>query len=174
MMKVLIGILLVCTIACNTANAKTVYKKTNTDGSVQYSDLPFPDAIAITIKQSNQTTLPAVNFKPNTTSANNVTKANYQLQISSPENGATIRNNNGDFTIMVQTTTSLSPSINFQLFLNNTPYGEPSQETVFKLKNIDSGEIKIKVQLQDNSGNLLAASPETVIYLHRASIIRAR
>ncbi|NRA71787.1 MAG: hypothetical protein HRU24_12250, partial [Gammaproteobacteria bacterium] len=158
MMKILIGILLVCTIGCNTANANTVYKKINQDGSVQYSDLPFPGAIAITIKQSNQTTLPAVHFKPDTSSANNVTKANYQLKISSPESGATIRNNSGDFTIMVQTTASLSPSINFQLFLNNTPYGEASEDTVFKLKNIDRGEIKIKVQLQDNNGNLLATS----------------
>lgn len=173
MIKILTGILLMTATCYHSAIAQTVYKKVNKDGSVQYSDLPFPGAETITIKKSTQTTLPSVNFKPKF-SQPELAKINHSVQIISPQNGETIRNNSGNFTIMVQTTAMLSSDLKLQLFLNNIPFGEPSEDIVFKVKNVDRGEIKIKYQLQDSYGNILATSPMTVVFLHRARISRAR
>ena len=153
-------------------SADTIYKKVNQDGSVAYSDQPFAGAQAINVTISKQTQLPTTHSLSNrhtTKSAHNALPA-YAIGITSPLNGQTVRNNNGELTIMVQTTPQFDDNYLIQIFINNTPHSEPSQLTVFKLKNIDRGEIKIKVQLLTIDGNILATSPETLVYLHRATV----
>ncbi|CAM5218367.1 hypothetical protein [Alishewanella longhuensis] len=43
--------------------------------------------------------------------------------------------------------------------------------TAFVLRDIDRGEHNIQLELLDQSGKLIATSPLTTFYLHRASLI---
>ena len=150
------------------ATAGTIYKKVNQDGSVSYSDQPFPGSQIVEVTVRQQTQLPTVRSSIRS-SSNKPVLTDYAISIQSPISEQTIRNNSGDLTIMVQTTPAANPKLRVQILVNNTPYLKPSQGTVFKLKNIDRGELKIKAQLLSTSGQVLATSSETLVYLHRAT-----
>jgi len=174
--------LLICTAflvtsGYNCAFAATVYKKTNSDGSISYADLPFTGAVAAEVKLKNVTPLPALTTAPNasapvSSSLQSAVTQNHAITIATPQHQQTVRANDGRLTVMVQTTAPPSNKITIQLFINNSPYGQPSQNTVFEVKNIDRGEVRIKAQLLNKLGNILATSPETVVYLHRATVKR--
>jgi len=157
-------------------HAGTVYKKVNKDGSVEYSDMPFPGAAELTLKDIKaQNTLPSFK-RPSTTNKKSArvqadTKA--AISIQSPSNGETIRNNQGNLTILVQKQGSKNNKYKTQILINGAPVGEPTQASVISIKNINRGEQKIKAQLLSSSGKILATSSETVVFLHRASIIRS-
>jgi hypothetical protein len=174
--RFLTSIVLVIITCYINAAAQTVYKKINTDGSVEYSDQAFAGASAIQITGQNQTQLPApsapVNFTKDPAATTLVPTPNYAIAIQAPQSGQSVRNNSGNLTIVVQTTPKLGKKLKVQLLINNSPLGEPKQQTVFKVKNINRGEVKIKTQLLNSLGNILATSSETVVYLHRVSIIR--
>jgi len=169
-----IAIVIVLLFACiQSANAYTVYKKVNKDGSVQYSDKPFPGAIKVKLPPIN-TQDPKIkqpDFTPQINQPQN-SKKNASIEIISPNNGDSIRDNAGNLTIMVQKQLPNKKTYSTQLLINDEPYLKPFKGTVLKLKNMDRGIIKIKVQLQNSSGNVLATSSETVVYMHRASVIR--
>ena len=155
--------------------AGTIYKKVNKDGSTEYSDQPFNGAKPVEITISNPTQLPSLppQQHSNTPPESPAIQTDYTISIQSPASQQSIRSNNGDLTIMVQTTPELTAKLKIQLFINNVPYGEPSQQTVFNVKNIDRGEVKIKAQLLTSLGNVLATSSEAIVYLHRATVRRA-
>lgn len=178
-LRALTSVLILLTMLLATALAGTLYKKTNADGSVEYSDKPFAGATAVETQQSNQASLPALPRPDNQTESrqdplpDSTLSQDYAISIQSPVSQQSIRSNNGDLTIMVQTTPKLTPALKVQLLINNSPYGQPSQDTVFKLKNLDRGQVKIKAQLIDNNGNVLATSSEAIVYLLRVAVKRA-
>lgn len=170
----LLSSLLLSSIA---VSATTVYKKINEDGSVEYSDKPFPGAKPLKLKNiSDQTTLPVPTppSKLSPATPNKAAKVTYDIAITSPAQGATIRNNQGNFTVLVQKKGEARKRYKSRVFVNGVPVGSASQDAVFNIKNADRGELKIKAQLLSSSGKVLATSNETVVYLHRATSIRAR
>ncbi len=171
----LLFIALVTLLLCLNVQAGTVYKKVNKDGSVEYSDKPFKDAKAVIIPNQQQSQLPSLApvIIP-TYKHSNKTNASNKITITMPKHGATIRNNNGNFTIMVQKVTKTKQQPYTQISINGIAYKKPSQGNVFKVKNIDRGEVTIQAKLLNNSGNVLATSLETVIYLHRVSNIKVK
>lgn len=153
-------------------NAYTVYKKVNEDGTIEYSDQPFPGSI--------EAQLPPVNtqdaqFSPPVSSSHVTEPVSIKssINIISPSNGDSIRSNPGEFTIMVQKEVPDDESYLTQVLINNKPYLKPFKGTVFKVKDMDRGVIKIKVQLQSSLGNILATSKEIIVYMHKATINRA-
>jgi len=161
----------------STVFAGTVYKKTNSDGSISYADQPFTGAVATEVKLKNNTPLPKLTTTPNisastSSSLQSVVAQSHAIAITRPQHQQTVRANDGQLTIVVQATPRPSKNLKIQLFINNSPYDQPSQHTVFNLKNIDRGEVRIKAQLLNKLGNILATSQETVVYLHRATVKR--
>jgi len=173
MSKFIVVVVAIMIALIGSANAYTVYKKVNKDGSVQYSDKPFPGAIKVKLPPVN-TQDPIIkqpDFEPPTNQAQDK-KVNASIDIITPNNGDSVRDNAGNLTIMVQKQLPDKKTYLTQLLINDRPYSKPFKGTVLKVKNMDRGIIKIKVQLQNSSGNVLATSSETVVYMHRASVIR--
>lgn len=154
-------------------SAFTVYKKVNKDGSVSYSDKAYPGSIKIQLPPINtqdpQVKQPVI--ESTITKSNE--KVSASIDIITPSNGDTVRNNAGNLTIMVQKRLSDKKQYLTQLLINDKPYLKPFKGTVFKMKNVDPGIINIKAQLQNRSGNVLATSSETVVYMHRATVNRS-
>jgi len=162
--------------ACQLA-AETVYKRINKDGSIQYADKPFKGAKPLQLKDiSQQSRLPA--YKPpqpqSDVKKTITTDSNAHINILSPSHGETIRNNQGNITVMVQSHASALTKTRTQVLVNNILVSRPTQASVIQLKNIQRGELKIKAQLISSSGKILATSTETVVYLHRASVSRGK
>jgi|GEM_PF-2002546 len=168
-------ILIASLIGFNTI-AATVYKKVHDDGSVSYSDQKFTGAVATEVSLKNTSKLPStVTKNQQSSSLKKPAQASKPPAVSilSPQPQQTIRANDGNLTIVVQSTPSLNDQLKVQLYINNTPYQNPSQTPVFNIKNVDRGEVKIKAELLDQFGNILATSSDTIVYLHRARIKRA-
>lgn len=172
-MKYFIGLLLICyVVTSNQVLAFTVYKKVNKDGTVIYSDKPFPGAKKVNLppintRKTQPLPTPVISEKP-------PEKEAASIEILSPTNGDSIRSNGGELTITIGTTYSTGNRYKIQLLINDKPHDVPTQTNIFTLKELDRGIIKIKAQLQGPRGKVLATSSETVVYMHKASINRAR
>ncbi|MCG7533013.1 DUF4124 domain-containing protein [Psychrobium sp. MM17-31] len=170
MYKYLIAIILLSLTL--TVSAFTVYKKVNKDGTVTYSDKPFPGA--------KKAKLPPINTRATQPIPKPIEvekpekKAVANITVLSPTNGDSIRSNAGELNIRIGATHDAVDDYLIQLLINEKPYGKPTKNTTFALKELDRGIIKIKALLQTRRGKVLAASDETVVYMHKASINRAR
>jgi len=172
-----IFLVIACTLFAALINAGTVYKKVSKDGSVQYSDKPFPGAVELKLKDIDaQNTLPRFIASTSSITKSNKATGNKKAEITiiSPIHGDTIRNNQGDLTVLVQKKGAKNKSYKTRVLINDSTVTKPTQSTVIEVKNLDRGEQKIKVQLISSSGKILATSKETVVYLHRVSVIRSK
>jgi len=176
-MRSLISIVIVCfLLGTSMLYAGTVYKKVNKDGSVEYSDVPFTGASEVKLKDiDQQNTLPAFKRPPSLTNkpTRKSSAAKPDVHIVSPLNGDTLRDNEGNITIVVQKEGKEKKKYKTQILINGAPVGKPTQASVISIKNISRGEIKIKAQLLSRTGKILATTPETVVYMHRVSVIRS-
>lgn len=151
----------------------TVYKWVDKDGKIHYSDEPHPDAevVELTAKTSNQIALPPPKFDA---SANNQVIENmaYQVNITSPEEEATVRDNNGDFEVTAIVTPEIKGRYLMALKLDGQVVNPPQVGGIFKLTNIDRGEHTIVVDAMTQSGKVFASSSPRKIFLHQAVMVQ--
>ncbi|GAA0859638.1 DUF4124 domain-containing protein [Aliiglaciecola litoralis] len=168
-MKILIVI--IALILSATISATQLYKIVHADGSVTYTDTPQEGAVEVDMTKTNSVTVPALNTGNKTQlPAKRLEQKfpDYQLSIVSPQNQATLRNNQGKLTVKAQ----LSPVGNgkFELFLDGQLV-QSSPAPSFQLQNVDRGEHKIQVKFIHHTGKILASSKEIVFFMHQASIL---
>ena len=147
--------------------SKKIYKIVNPDGSITYSDKPFPGAeeLIITTPSNNipsqaPSNAPIVNTAPQEA-------ISYAVNIKQPENEATIRNNSGRLTIVA----SIAPAVSglYQLEINSQIFESPTG--IFQLNDMDRGAYQYTVKFTDNSGKIIASSISRNVYLHKASAL---
>lgn len=147
-----------------------LYKVVDADGNIVYTDQPLPNAEAVNVTNTN--TMPAMQSTVMAKSPA-ATAANFKVNIVSPSHQQTVRNNSGDVNIQVSIDKG-SSKVSFngllQLFLDGKLHHQQTN-LLFSLKGIDRGEHKIIVKLVNNSGKVIASSPESIFYLHRASVL---
>ncbi len=149
-----------------------VYVWRNADGNLVFSDSPKPGAeeIAEEIEVKNkQTIISSVD-----TSVLDVTprtvQEEYQVEITQPEDHATIRDNSGSVYISGRVAPVFKRGFKVRLLFDGEPHSEPQTRSVFILRDVDRGEHKIKLELINNKGKVIASSKERTIYLHRARV----
>lgn len=162
----LIGLLLLSMLA-----QATVYKWVDKDGKVHYSDEPHPNAEVVELKEKtlNQIALPPAKLD---SSANDQVIENmaYQVNITSPEEEATVRDNNGDFEVIATVTPEIKGRYLMALKLDGQVIGQPQVGGIFKLTNIDRGEHTLVVDAMTQSGKVFASSSPRKIFLHQAAM----
>ena len=151
--------------------ATKIYKVVRADGSVVYTDKPPAGAIEYKLEvKPNIIPTPNKQASTGTTLSNSsqTEVSNYQVRITTPKDQATIRNNQGTVTI----TASISPETKgtYKLYMNGEFKAQHSSP-LFVLEGLDRGEYQIKIELLDQSGKLLASSPISTFYLHKASAL---
>ncbi|MCL2915286.1 DUF4124 domain-containing protein [Shewanella corallii] len=145
-----------------------VYKWVDEHGNVHYSDTPVEGAQQIELKDNTHNTV--VLPKPiRISEPTEVEAVQYQLQISTPEQEATVRNNNGDFSVSAMMTPEAPNGSRFQLMLDGKEWGSPRARPVFQLRGIDRGEHTIAVKALNAQGQTLTETEPRVIFLHRAT-----
>lgn len=143
-----------------------VYVSLDAMGHAVFSDTISQDAVLLTL--SRPSTLAVANLpEPQPAQA---TTEHYEITIVTPEHQATLRSNIGEVLIIAQVSPSLPENAKIQLLLNNKPQGELAHNQLL-LHNLDRGEHHIQLALFTQNGKLIATSPATIFYLHRASII---
>ncbi|KZK64933.1 hypothetical protein A1L58_08950 [Shewanella baltica] len=148
----------------------TVYKWVDKDGKVHYSDEPQPNAQVVELKEKtlNQIALPLPKTESN--NANQAIESiQYQVNITSPAEEETVRDNNGDFDVVATITPELKSQYLMVLKLDGNPIGQPQIGGTFKLKNIDRGEHTLVVDALTQNGKVFASSSPRKIFLHQAA-----
>lgn len=161
-------VVILCLVSAG-LSATTLYKVVGKDGSVTYTDVPRPGATPVVLGNPNiadSSSQPKT--RPTPPKTVQVNYPDYQLTMTSPENGATIRNSLGQINVSA----SLAPqgAGQFQLFLNDSLI-ETRATPFFQLENIDRGEHHIQIKFLHNSGKILASTDRRVVYLHRTSAL---
>ncbi len=161
-------IIVLCGLTGFNAFADTVmYKKVNEDGTITYSDTPFPGAKKVILKEPSSVIPSSPPKSVPVIPQPVVKKKKHKLSILSPANESTVRDNSGNFRII----TKLEPSIGgiYTLDMNGVTY--ESSTGVFDLKNMDRGEYTFKVTFSNKSGKVIASSPQSTLFLQRASVL---
>lgn len=91
------------------------------------------------------------------------------IDIIHPTQEQTIRSNKGEINIEIKLNRMLKVSEHLQLLMNNKPYGAPTTQPRWELKNIDRGTHLFMIQALTN-GKIIASSKVVTVHLHRASV----
>lgn len=147
-----------------------IYVWRDESGDLVFSDSPDPGAEVMAEEieiQNKQTIISSVN-----TSVLDITprvvEEEYQVEISQPEDHATIRDNSGSIYISGRVAPVFKRGYKVRLMINGAQHGEDQTRSVFILRDVDRGEHKIKLELINNQGKVIASSKERTVYLHRA------
>jgi hypothetical protein len=145
-----------------------VYKQTNPDGSVTFSDVPSKiDAEPIKLPPSSTYSAPPINNSEISPKPVKIAVNYESMSITSPANDSAIRNNAGNLTIKFNAKPSLRPGHSYVLLMDGKSVGEGQAETI-QLKNVDRGSHTFIAQVVDGNKETIIQSTAVVVHLQRA------
>ena len=150
------------------AEEKSIYKKTNEQGVVEFSDVPSGKSKQINVPKMNtfkQKPLPKI--KANKTSTSDEQTAS-KLTIKSPLDDASVRANDGNITISILLDTDLSLTQEIQVTIDNDPnLTITGKSTDKQFKNISRGTHQVQAFIVNKSGEILSESNRVTFHLLR-------
>lgn len=173
--------LLILAILVSGAVYAGIYKWTDENGIVHFSDTPHPGAVPVDLPTQD---IPAgqspdggnvssgVNKEPPNSDAEQEKNARGYtlLGISEPKNEATIRNNQGYIPVIIEINPELKQGDLLQIIFDAEPLGKPQASMIFALNNVKRGSHTIAVEALDADGNVLNTSDEITIYMQRPRV----
>ena len=162
--------LLIALLILSASSLATVYRWVDENGKVHYSDEPKSNAEAVDLNENTQNSM-TINTPPQAKeSPKTESQINYSVTIISPQEEATIRDNNGDLTVNVSVSPQLPRGAKMTLLVDGVVAVEPQTAPIFKLTGIYRGEHNLVVNLVTQNGKVLASSSPRKIFLHQASV----
>jgi len=162
----MLGLLLV-----STALHAEVYRWTDDQGVVHFSDKSHQGAEKVDVPpiQVVPAYKPAQAATPATTPGATRGDPNryMNVRIVSPNDGATVRNNNGNITVSLSAVVGKTPGDHFRLVLDGREIATDHQGSSAGLSNVPRGTHNIGVRIYDGRGQLLKEIPSITVYLHR-------
>ena len=165
----------ICLAPAHTSIAQPMYKVTDADGNVTFTDTP-PLSSDGTIEEHSV-------HAPNSAKPTEATRApaesveveepiRYDTRIVTPADNATIPMGPGNFAVQAALTPRLASDETLQLLLDGGPVGAPQRIANWQLTNVYRGEHKLQVVRLDERGVQLDASPSSTVYVMRPIVNR--
>lgn len=154
------------------ANAQ-IYSSVDANGQRVFTDRPTEHAAApVKLNPTNHiasdpTLLPLRVLKPEPEPEAQVS---YTLEILSPENDQTIRDGSGTLVVEVASEPPLEPNHFFQVMLDQTIAGEPTQSSSITLAQVDRGTHTLRVAVVNARGQQQALSNAKTVHIKRTSL----
>lgn len=150
-----------------------VYKLIQPDGTVLFSDEPFPGAEKIDVPPINVYTPPELPLDsspaaPLPGSLAQVAEGYQRVEIVNPGPETVVRNTTFTVDVEVLIEPPLRSGHTLIPVLDGTPLA-PRSSPQFELNEIYRGAHTLEVQLQHTDGEILAASPPVTFYVHQMS-----
>ncbi len=147
---------------------KPVFVSVDKNNVPVFSDNPVPGASQLQIKEGNR----MLAVTPTEISRQSVDQTpEFTVAIVKPEPQGTVRENSGTVYVSGQVKPLFAQGLRVRLYLDGQVAAGPSSNANFILHNIDRGEHQLVLELSDQSGKIIAISPVTTFFLHRASSI---
>ena len=160
----------VCIGAVPNGFAQTVYKVTDKDGNVTFTDTPPSDKEAVVEAQTvhslntSAAVTPAPKSEPDAVATEPIS---YETLIMSPAEAATIPMGPGNFSVDAMVRPALSQGERVVLTLDGEPVGTPQRMTTWQLTNVYRGEHRLQVVRVNAEGARVNASSERTVYVMR-------
>lgn len=166
----IIGLLIIILFSLYShAGEKKIYSWKDKNGVLVFSDTPKPGAVEVKL------TSQVLSMPTTDTSVLNETKPTaikpFKIEIASPENEQTIRENTGSVYVNSRVTPRFESDFKVQLFVDGIAHAQPSATNTFALRNVDRGEHSLQVKLFDPAGKVIAVSPSSLFFMHRQSAL---
>ncbi|MFV8818765.1 DUF4124 domain-containing protein [Haliea sp. E17] len=161
--------------ALETQAQSQVYKTTDKDGNVVFTDQPPADDSI-----SEKVDIPPVNTAPATAITSRPPPAARTVQgeailptvkITAPENETTIPMGGGEFGVFASVSPPLDSGQSLQLRIDGKPWGDPQTGGAWQLSNVFRGAHDLTVELIDSDGEVLSTSPGVRVYVMRPSVL---
>ncbi len=161
------------------ASYAQIYKWTDNQGNVHFSDMPHEGAEIMTIPDSQSYSSPTPSApqtpveEPEQIDHSDSVKLKHsytKIAIAQPETGATIRNNQGFVVVTAQIEPDLLPGDKLQLLYDSAALGEPQANPVFEVKGMYRGSHTLAVQVVDADGKVIDTSDPITIYVFRPRV----
>ena len=155
---------------CQYAAAQPVYKVTDENGNVTFTDTPPLDSQAtveehsIHAPNSAQPVLSTPEIAQPEESENSI---RFETSIVSPTDNATIPMGPGNFSVQVALSPRLGAGETLLLLLDDEPVGSPQRMPNWQLTNVYRGEHRLRVLRIDNEGAQLDASDINTVFVMR-------
>lgn len=165
------GLLLLLSLLVAPVNA-AVYKWTDSSGQVHYTDQRKEGAQPVDLPEPSVYTpvpVPSATQSPGT-GAGDAAVSDYDLlEVSTPTEGETIRNNEGKVTVGLRLEPTLRQGDVIELFLDGEKIPGELSTTGATLSNLNRGSHSLKARVIDASGQELISSQPVTFYLRRES-----
>lgn len=171
-----VTIAFVVTLAANIIAQAEVYKSTDANGNVTYTDQPDKSTKPVDVRSPNS--IPAVKTPEREksqvdSSSTAEEKVTYRsLRIIEPANDSSVPHGPGDFIVRANSKPKLAKNHALQLFMDGEAYGEANSSGSFALTNIDRGTHKLKVSVVNAAGKPLKNSKSIKVHVFRPSILQ--
>jgi len=156
------------------AEATSVYKEVQPDGSIIYSDSPTDGgAEKVEIEHSpNVLSAPkqtAPKLRPSQTERKlRETKKYQSVKITSPANDTALRSNDGTLSVSGMVQPRLFYGHSIVLKMDGAPVGEPKFNPIFNLTGVFRGTHTLVMEIVDKSGTVVMSSEPVTFHLQRA------
>jgi hypothetical protein len=163
---------LVCLLIACVAHAE-VYRYTDADGNVVFSDQPPPtdsgNAETIQLRRPNSMPAPRIQPRPLTVEPDTIASgsADYSaLSITSPPHNGTLRDNSGNLVVQVSLEPALADGHELAFFLDGVQIARGRGYSA-SAANVDRGSHTLEAVVFDANGNELIRSPVSQVHLKR-------
>lgn len=165
----------ICLVLAPTLIAQPVYKATDADGNVTFTDTP-PLSGEGTIEEHSvhapNSAIPLATKKTSAASVKLEQPPLYDTCIVTPADNTTIPMGPGNFAVQAAFSPHLAPDEALQLLLDDEPLGAPQRTASWQLTNVYRGEHRLQVVRLDESGAQLDASTTSTVFVMRPIVNR--
>lgn len=148
--------------------AAEVYRSVNENGEVIYTDKPSPGAEQIEVDEVQTIDAPAEQDFEYTPPQKEQPQAYTKLEITSPENDTSIRDNAGNVTVSIALEPALKAGDKMVLSMDGTKVSEGASNQ-FSLTNLDRGTHSLSVAVVNAAGKELKRSSAVLFTIQRHS-----
>lgn len=148
----------------------TIYRWKDKQGNLHFGDQPHQGATKVKLPPVQVITSPPIKSEK-ITPVTPVKAASYKsITISQPENDATVRNNQGYVAVSVNLDPPLMTGDQLVVLVDGKVAGTPQKSTYFTLTGINRGSHNVVVQVQNEKGDVVAASAPVTFHMHRPRV----
>lgn len=152
-----------------------VYTYLDADGNRVFTDKPrSANAQPVELAPTNSASLPAVPAATPPALPPALMPAYQLLRITLPEPDATIRNNEGNLLVTLESDPGLLEGHSYRLLLDGEMHGAPARSPVFTLDNLDRGSHQLAAEIIDAEGRIVERTPSQPFHLKRTTLTDKR
>lgn len=167
--------LLGCALLLTMPASAQIYKTTDENGNVVFSDAPPAGSTSseqVELSQTNTTPPPPVvnPIKRPRPEPEDVSPAPVEVSITSPANETTIPMGGGNFSVSAAVSSGARNGQTLQLLMDGAPQGPPQESGNWSLQSVMRGPHDLVVEVLDRQGKVLGSSESVRVYVLRPSV----